>query len=152
MMVDSWRLSLLEAQTDKPGYGFVRFVADLNNVIACPETHNTRALSIVIRQPSPVVSRSASAAGKKQTGHQVIFSGRFVFDDHIRCVAALQYLERGRATLRKEKMSELETLLGMSKQADRNPMEPALNQLKVPGKEPEGDTDSAILAEPDSPI
>lgn len=154
MLVDPWRLCLLEAQTDKPGYGLVRFVADLNNVIACPESHNTRALAIVIRQPSPVIPRGAAAAGKKQTAHQVIFSGRFVFDDHIRCVAALQYLERGRANLRAEKLCELESLLGMAKPGDPEPERSPKRPWKVPGREPNEDNDSehsAIIAEPDTP-
>jgi len=60
--------------------------------VACPESHNTRALQVVIRQ------RSRGPGGIKPA-HTVMFSGRFVFDDHIRCVAALQYLERVRQHL-----------------------------------------------------
>eukprot|EP00038_Savillea_parva_P014805 m.12143 g.12143 ORF g.12143 m.12143 type:complete len:956 (-) comp2913_c0_seq1:150-3017(-) len=171
MMIDGYRLSLLEAQTDKPGFGLVRFVHDLNQVIACPETHNTRALSVVIRTPSTASARGGTGGARATPAHTVVFSGRFVFDDHIRCVAAQQYLERGRATLRNEKVIELEALMGMKPSVPSTPSTPlrpgpgsssgspastrreSSSALTV--KEPtehSDDGDSAILAEPDSPV
>lgn len=93
LYVDEWRLVLVEPSTTQPGQGTVRFLADLNYVLACPETHNTRALQLVIRQP---VYRPMARTALDHREHHVIFSGRLVFDNHIRCVAAQQYLERGR--------------------------------------------------------
>mmetsp|Transcript_35893 Transcript_35893/g.94082 ORF Transcript_35893/g.94082 Transcript_35893/m.94082 type:complete len:868 (-) Transcript_35893:55-2658(-) len=152
MMVDSWRLCLLEAQTAKPGYGLVRFVCDLNHVIACPETHNTRALAIVIRVPNATIPRGAAAA-QKASAHTVIFSGRFVFDDHIRCVAAQQYLERGRATLREEKILELEALMGMGVIKPVTPVVASPAAAPAPAEEEpldaSRDFEGAIHVEPD---
>lgn len=121
MMVDRWRLVLMEPSTTNLGWGIVRFLANLNHVVACPESHNTRALQVVIRQ------RSRGPGGIKPT-HTVMFSGRFVFDDHIRCVAALQYLERGRSNLRTEKIEILEVLMGIRAAPSTNP--PAASPAK----------------------
>eukprot|EP00041_Stephanoeca_diplocostata_P016367 m.322018 g.322018 ORF g.322018 m.322018 type:complete len:992 (+) comp20344_c1_seq1:243-3218(+) len=111
LYVDEWRLVLVEPSTTQPGQGTIRFIADLNYVLACPETHNTRALQLVIRQP---VYRPMARTALDHREHHVVFSGRLVFDNHIRCVAAQQYLERGRATLRTEKLQLVEQLMGMA--------------------------------------
>lgn len=109
MMVDRWRLVLMESSATELGWGIVRFIANLNEVVVCPESHNTRALQVVIRERNRPV-------GNVKPGHTVLFSGRFVFDDHIRCVAALQYLERGKANMRAEKISTLQELMGIRKE------------------------------------
>jgi hypothetical protein len=41
--------------------------------------------------------------------------GRFIFDDHIRCVTARQYLDQGRIKLREEKLNQVERMLCIAK-------------------------------------
>lgn len=52
LMVDRWRLVLMEPDNTKPGWGIVRFVADLNNVFVVSQPYHTRALQIAITQRS----------------------------------------------------------------------------------------------------
>ena len=74
--VDAWRLLLLEPDAARPGFACLRFIADLNFVAVAADAHNSRALVV------SVASASADAAE--------VFSGRFIFDDTIRCVAQRQ--------------------------------------------------------------
>ena len=98
MVVDRWRLVLIEPDNKRLGYGVVRlvllfcergvgkmfyfifvhrFLADLSTVLVDPDANNTRALVVRITSPG---------------GNVEVFSGRFVYDDHIRCVAARQVI------------------------------------------------------------
>jgi hypothetical protein len=107
LMVDRWRLVLIENDNRKPGWGIVRFVADLNNVFVVSQAFHTRSLQISIIQPPSAYNVSQSPL--------TVFSGRFIFDDHIRCVTARQYLDQGRVKLREEKLNQVERMLCIAK-------------------------------------
>lgn len=107
LMVDRWRLVLIENDNRKQGWGIVRFVADLNNVFVVSQAFHTRSLQISIIQPTSAYSAS--------TKPLTVFSGRFIFDDHIRCVTARQYLDQGRVKLREEKLNQVERMLCIAK-------------------------------------
>eukprot|EP01135_Chromosphaera_perkinsii_P005824 Nk52_evm13s367 gene=Nk52_evmTU13s367 len=42
-----------------------------------------------------------------------LWAGKFGFDDHVRCLAARQYLENGKSSRKAKKLDRLETLLGV---------------------------------------
>jgi protein CLEC16A len=107
LMVDRWRLVLIENDNRKQGWGIVRFVADLNNVFVVSQAFHTRSLQISIIQPPSAYTVSQSP--------NTVFSGRFIFDDHIRCVTARQYLDQGRVKLREEKLNQVERMLCIAK-------------------------------------
>lgn len=54
--------------------------------------------------------------GGATTNRTPILSAKFVFDDHIRCMAAKQRLTKGRTKARQKKMNEIAHLLEISDQ------------------------------------
>jgi hypothetical protein len=70
LMVDRWRLVLIENDNMKSGWGIVRFVADLNNVFVVSQAFHTRSLQVSIIQPP-----SAYSSNPKPT---TVFSGRSI--------------------------------------------------------------------------
>ena len=101
LMVDKWRLVLLEPDNHNLGSGIVRFVASLCNVSVKLQPSNTKALDVTIY-------KTPASHGEQLPQ----FTGRFVFDDHIRAVAARQYLDEGRATLIAEKVLVFGSIIG----------------------------------------
>ena len=64
---------------------------------------DSRSLHITVHKPS--ASRRSHSAP--------LLSGRFIFDDHIRCMAAKQRLTKGRLKARQRKMQMIARLLEM---------------------------------------
>lgn len=54
--------------------------------------------------------------GGATTNRTPILSARFIFDDHIRCMAAKQRLTKGRTKARQKKMNQIAQLLEISDQ------------------------------------
>ena len=63
---------------------------------------DSRLLHVVVRKPSPSVQSRSTPP---------LLSGRFIFDDHIRCMAAKQRLVKGRRRARQLKLEAIERLL-----------------------------------------
>ena len=62
---------------------------------------DSRLLHVVVHKPSSSIHARSMP----------ILSARFVFDDHIRCMAAKQRLIKGRQRARQQKMQTIERLL-----------------------------------------
>ena len=75
----------------------------LKDVEITGDKDDSRSLHITVHKPS--ASRRSHSAP--------LLSGRFVFDDHIRCMAAKQRLTKGRLKARQRKMQMIARLLEM---------------------------------------
>lgn len=79
MLVDPWRLVLLEPDSLRLGRGIVRFLADIDTITVSQDPTYTRMLKVVVNDPARLPGQGSP-----------FFEGQFVFDDHIRCMAARQ--------------------------------------------------------------
>ena len=94
MVIDTHQLILVEPDNapDRLGWGIVRFVVALQNVESKPDKDNNKNLLINVEK----LPR---------------FSGKFQFEDHIRCFAAKTRLKQGRDNLQKLKGFKLTRVL-----------------------------------------
>lgn len=100
MVIDSQQLILIEPDNRKLGFGVAKFVAMIQDVEVNPDKDDSRSLHLVIRE------RTAPSKPKR-----VLLSAKFVFDDHIRCLAAKQRLTKGRMKVRQKKMHAIAKLI-----------------------------------------
>ncbi|PVD38671.1 hypothetical protein C0Q70_01290 [Pomacea canaliculata] len=101
LVIDPMQLILVEPDSKRLGWGVVRFVGFLQDVEVSGDKDDSRLLHVVVHKPSSSIhSRS-----------HPILSARFIFDDHIRCMAAKQRLLKGRQRARLQKMQAIERLL-----------------------------------------
>lgn len=100
MVIDMHQLILIEPDNRRLGFGVSKFVALLQDVEVSVDKDDSRSLHITIRQ-------SAGSANPRR----VVLNAKFVFDDHIRCMAAKQRLTKGRAKARQRKMHQIAKLL-----------------------------------------
>eukprot|EP00039_Didymoeca_costata_P006071 m.87280 g.87280 ORF g.87280 m.87280 type:complete len:954 (+) comp13100_c0_seq1:313-3174(+) len=105
LLIDAWRLALLEPDNEKPGWATVRFVEDLANVENMSQGSNSRSLNVSITHPPTSNNPSAKRIP--------VFFGKFTFDNNIHCLTARQILEQSVAIMRKEKLELIEKLLGV---------------------------------------
>lgn len=82
----------------------------LQDVEVSGDKDDSRLLHVVVHKPSSSV----------HTRSMPILSARFVFDDHIRCMAAKQRLSKGRQRARQQKMQTIERLLDIPTLTDGN--------------------------------
>lgn len=102
LVIDPLQLILVEPDAKRLGWGVVRFVGFLQDVEVSGDKDDSRLLHVVVHKPSSSVHATRSMP---------ILSARFVFDDHIRCMAAKQRLIKGRQRARQQKMTTIERLL-----------------------------------------
>ncbi|RWS29542.1 protein CLEC16A-like protein [Leptotrombidium deliense] len=102
MVIDSQQLILIEPDSRLLGWGVAKFVALLQEIEVNPDKDDSRSLLIAIKQSNP------STANKR-----VVVSARYVFDDHIRCMAAKQRLTKGRMKARQKKMIQIAKLIDL---------------------------------------
>ena len=100
MVIDAQQLILIEPDNRKLGFGVAKFVALIQDVEVNPDKDDSRSLHLVIREK---VGRSKPK--------KVLLSAKFVFDDHIRCLAAKQRLTKGRSKVRHKKMHAIAKLI-----------------------------------------
>lgn len=74
--------------------------------------------------------------GGATTNRTPILSAKFVFDDHIRCMAAKQRLTKGRTKARQKKMNQIAQLLEISDQQLRNTITPSSPASVLPNLRP----------------
>ncbi|XP_054164084.1 protein CLEC16A homolog [Oppia nitens] len=103
MVIDAHQLILIEPDTKRLGWGVAKFVAWLQDVEVNADKDDSRSLHIQIRQCS-----QTSAVRRAQ------LNAKFVFDDHIRCLAAKQRLTKGRLRARHRKMQQIARLIEIS--------------------------------------
>lgn len=100
MVIDSQQLILIEPDNRKLGFGVAKFVSLLQDVEVSVDKEDSRSLHLTIRE------RNGSNQPKK-----VALSAKFVFDDHIRCMAAKQRLTKGRMKACQRKMHQIAKLI-----------------------------------------
>lgn len=81
-----------------------KLVGFLQDVEVSGDTDDSRCLHITIHR------------GGATTNRTPILLARFIFDDHIRCMAAKQRLTKGRTKARQKKMNQIAQLLEISDQ------------------------------------
>jgi protein CLEC16A len=74
----------------------------IQDVEVSGDKDDSRSLHITIHKPSSNHVRSSP-----------LLAARFIFDDHIRCMAAKQRLTKGRMKARQQKMNMIERLLDL---------------------------------------
>ncbi|VDM83736.1 unnamed protein product, partial [Strongylus vulgaris] len=79
---------------------------------------DSRSLHIVVEGQPTRQKRSTCKILKKR---QALLTSRFVFDDHIRCMAAKQRLTKGRQTARGLKLQAICDLLGVPRIGSTSP-------------------------------
>ncbi|WKY00595.1 hypothetical protein Q1695_014988 [Nippostrongylus brasiliensis] len=102
LVTDRLQLILVEPDARKAGWAIVRFVGLLQDTQISGDPTDSRSLHVVVEgQPT------------RQRKRQALLTARFVFDDHIRCMAAKQRLTKGRQTARGLKLQAICDLLGV---------------------------------------
>lgn len=92
------------------GWGHVKLVGFLQDVEVLGDKDDSRCLHITIhRGGSGTAGSGGSAAATKNRAP--ILSAKFVFADHIRCMAAKQRLTKGRSKARQKKMFQIAHML-----------------------------------------
>lgn len=100
LVIDVVQLILVEP-TRRLGYGVAKLVGFLQDIEVTGDKDDSRCLHITIHQPL------SSGASKRVP----LLSAKFIFDDHIRCMAAKQRLTKGRMKARQKKMMQIARLL-----------------------------------------
>jgi gro-1 operon gene protein 1 len=100
MVIDSHQFILIEPDNTRLGWGITKFVSQLQDVEISGDKEDSRSLLATIR--------SSNNGTKKD-----ITTARFIFDDHIRCMAAKQRLTKGRIKIRQKKMMEIAKLIDL---------------------------------------
>ncbi|CAL2037595.1 unnamed protein product [Caenorhabditis brenneri] len=102
LVTDRLQLILVEPDSRKAGWAIVRFVGLLQDTTINGDSADSKVLHVVVEgQPSRLKKR-----------HPVL-TAKFVFDDHIRCMAAKQRLTKGRQTARGLKLQAICNALGV---------------------------------------
>ncbi|CAK5077018.1 unnamed protein product [Meloidogyne enterolobii] len=126
LVTDQFQFILVEPDSRKLGWGIVRFVALLQDVLIVGTSDN-RTLQINVEDVETRVKKS----GKN------IFSAHLIFDDYIRCMAAKQRLNRGRKRCRLYRLGIIADMLGMRLPHSLQTMEGSpvigINSLRLQG-------------------
>lgn len=109
LVIDPVQLILVEPDSKRLGWGVVKFVGYLQDVEVSGDKDDSRLLHVVVHKPQSSVHAKPIP----------ILSAKFVFDDHIRCMAAKQRLIKGRQRARQQKMNTIERLLDISLNEER---------------------------------
>ncbi|CAL7934964.1 unnamed protein product [Xylocopa violacea] len=101
LVIDVVQLILVEPDTRKLGWGVAKLVGFLQDIEVTGDKDDSRCLHLTIYKPL-----------SSSTGNRVpLLSTKFIFDDHIRCMAAKQRLTKGRIKARQKKMNQIARLL-----------------------------------------
>lgn len=80
LVIDVVQLILVEPDTSKLGWGVAKLVGFLQDIDVAGDKDDSRCLHLTIYKPL-----------SSSTGNRVpLLSAKFIFDDHIRCMAAKQ--------------------------------------------------------------
>lgn len=104
LVIESLQLILVEPDSKRLGWGIAKLVGFLQDVEVTGDKEDSRCLHITIHR------------GGAATNSSPILSAKFIFDDHIRCMAAKQRLTKGRTKARQKKMTQIAQLLEISGQ------------------------------------
>lgn len=119
LVTDRLQLILVEPDSRKAGWAIVRFVGLLQDTTINGDSADSKVLHVVVEgQPSRLKKR-----------HPVL-TAKFVFDDHIRCMAAKQRLTKGRQTARGLKLQAICNALGVPR-VDPSKSSPRHNPFRI---------------------
>ncbi|XP_077260049.1 C-type lectin domain containing ema isoform X1 [Temnothorax americanus] len=101
LVIDVVQLILVEPDISKLGWGVAKLVGFLQDIDVTGDKDDSRCLYLTIYKPL-----------SSSTGNRIpLLSAKFIFDDHIRCMAAKQRLTKGRIKARQKKMNQIARLL-----------------------------------------
>jgi protein CLEC16A len=100
LVIDVLQLILVEPDQKKLGWGVAKLVGFLQDVEVAGDKDDSRCLHLTIHR-----------GGATNANRLPILSAKFMFDDHIRCMAAKQRLTKGRSKARQKKMGQIAQLL-----------------------------------------
>ncbi|XP_043476233.1 protein CLEC16A homolog [Leptopilina heterotoma] len=103
LVIDVLQLILVEPDTKKLGWGVAKFVGFLQDIEVVGDKDDSRCLHLTIHKP---LSNNSS-------NKLPVLCAKFIFDDHIRCMAAKQRLTKGRIKARQKKMGQIARLLNI---------------------------------------
>ncbi|CAH1795101.1 unnamed protein product [Owenia fusiformis] len=106
LVIDVLQLILVEPDTRRLGWGVVRFVGFLQDVEVAGDKEDSRSLHVTIHKPAKSMHAKPFP----------LLAAKFMFDDHIRCMAAKQRLSKGRIRARQRKMQMIARLLEIPNQ------------------------------------
>ncbi|ELU12250.1 hypothetical protein CAPTEDRAFT_114708 [Capitella teleta] len=101
LVIDVLQLILVEPDSRRLGWGVVKFVGLLQDVEVTGDKEDSRSLHVTIHKPASTVHSRPLP----------LLAAKFLFDDHIRCMAAKQRLTKGRLKARQRKMQMIARLL-----------------------------------------
>ena len=99
LVIDVLQLILVEPDQKRLGWGVAKFAGFLQDVEVVGDKDDSRCLHLTIHRGGATNNRTP------------LLSAKFVFDDHIRCMAAKQRLTKGRSKARQKKMFQIAQLL-----------------------------------------
>lgn len=117
LVMDILQLILVEPDSKRLGWGVAKFVGFLQDVEVNGDKEDSRSLHLTIHRGGATNNRTP------------ILSAKFIFDDHIRCMAAKQRLTKGRSKARQKKMFQIAQLLEIPGQLN----DAAFPSLGTPG-------------------
>ncbi|EJD74676.1 hypothetical protein LOAG_18040 [Loa loa] len=107
LVTDQAQLILVEPDNKRMGWAVVRFVGLLQDTQLTGDLGDGRALHIIVND----------ASNRSEINDTVYFNAKFLFDDHIRCMAAKQRLTKGRQMARQCKLDQICDLFGIARKA-----------------------------------
>nr|CDP99692.1 BMA-GOP-1 [Brugia malayi] len=107
LVTDQAQLILVEPDSRRMGWAIVRFVGLLQDTQLTSDLGDSRALHIIVN----------NASSRSEANGAFYFSAKFLFDDHIRCMAAKQRLTKGRQTARQCKLDQICDLFGIARKS-----------------------------------
>lgn len=110
LVIDSLQLILVEPDAKLLGWGVAKFVGFLQDVEVVGDKDDSRCLYITVRRGGASHNRAP------------LISAKFLFDDHIRSMAAKQRLTKGRSKARQKKMYQIAQMIEIPGQAIDSPV------------------------------
>ncbi|RXG57254.1 Protein CLEC16A, partial [Armadillidium vulgare] len=114
LVIDVIQLILVEPDHRKMGWGVAKFVGFLQDLEVSGDKDDSRVLHITIHRPSA----SSFVQGRPASP---LLAAKFIFDDHIRCMAA----NKGRLKARQRKLHQIARLLELPNNLQPCPSPPA---------------------------
>lgn len=115
LVMDSSQFILVEPDSRRLGWGVAKMAGFLQDIDVQGDKDDSRCLHITVHH----------------TTSGPLVAARFIFDDHIRCLAAKQRLTKGRLKARQKKMLQIAKLLDLPSNAQPTPSPPAYNLMAL---------------------
>lgn len=104
LVIDKQQFLLVKPDNRRLGWGIATFVGYLQDVEVVGDKEDSRSLHVTVHRASSAAPSKPFSVQDSPARSRPLLSGRFIFDDHIRCMAAKQRLGKGRYQARQEKM------------------------------------------------